>query len=136
VIVFELYLSMIHQHFHVVTLLQDCAGGDILSSQGTSSVRTRCLGGQLVLGPTMCPGGGGIWSRGDSWSSGNSTQLATAHPDWEKGFPAGNGDRARQEGCFLNPFMHWRTAVANQGVSEAEPRDSHAVCNLPALYPA
>jgi len=68
------------------------------------------------------------------WWAGNShgTQLATAHPDWDKGFPARNGHRAGQEDCFLNPFVHMRLAVvhSNQGVSKAEPWDGHAVCTL------
>jgi len=40
-------------------------GGDYLSWRGTSSPRTRCPGGQLVLGPRVR---GGHLVRGDSWS--------------------------------------------------------------------
>jgi len=64
------------------------------------------------------------------------------------------GHCAGREDCFLNPFMHRRTAMthpepskaflklspetamlsaplrANQGISKVEPRDSHVVCTL------
>ena len=37
--------------------------------------------------------------------------MATAHPDWEKAFPAGNGHRARQWDCFSDPFVHANSPV-------------------------
>ena len=54
-------------------------------------------------------------------SGGNShgTQPATARPDWDKCFPIGNGRRAGQEDCFLNPFVHRRTAVAHSEPTKA-----------------
>ena len=47
------------------------------------------------------------------------TQLATTHPDWEKDFPAGSGHHAGQEDCFLNSFIHRRTAVAHSEPTKA-----------------
>ena len=44
----------------------------------------------------------------------NQLGIVTAlSPDLENSFPAGNGHHARQEDCFLNVFMHRRTAVAH-----------------------
>ena len=47
---------------------------------------------------------------------------ATARPDLDKCFPAGNGHRAGQEDCFLNPFMHRRIAVAHSEPTKAFPK--------------
>jgi len=41
------------------------------------------------------------------------TQLVTTRPDWDRGFPIGNGCRAGREDCFLNLFIHRRIAVAH-----------------------
>ena len=65
------------------------------------------------------------------WSFG--TQPATAHPDWHKCFPVGNGRRAGQED-FSQPVCASEDSSgplrANQGIFKAEPRDSNAVCTL------
>jgi len=60
------------------------------------------------------------------------SQQPLAHTG-KKGFLTGNGHRARQKDCSLNPFMHRRTAMARPKptmVFLAEPRDGHAVWTL------
>jgi len=42
-----------------------------------------------------------------------------ACPDRDKCFPVGNGRRSGQEDCFLNPFVHRRTAVARSEPTKA-----------------
>jgi len=45
--------------------------------------------------------------------------TATKQKSTDKCFPIGNGRRAGQEGCFLNPFVHRRTAVAHSESTKA-----------------
>ena len=64
------------------------------------------------------------WSYG-SWP-------AIPRPDLEKSYPAGNRHRARQNHCFLNPFMHRRTVAAHLEPTKvflklSPDRDGHAV---------
>ena len=66
------------------------------------------------------------------WSFG--TQPATAHPDWHKCFPVGNGRRAGQEDCFLNPFVHRRTAVAHSEPTKAFSKQSPETAMLSAPF--
>ena len=71
--------------------------------------------------------------------AGNShgTQPATAHLDCDKCFPAGNGHHAlacRQEDCFLNPFVHRRTAVAHSEPTKAFPKWSPETAMLSAPF--
>jgi len=54
---------------------------------------------------------------GDSNHTYPLMSLASNH--WENGFPTGNGCSARQEDCFLNPFVHRKTAVVNPEPTKA-----------------
>jgi len=64
----------------------------------------------------------------------HGTQPATARPDWDKCFPVRNGHRAGQEDCFLNPFVHRRTAVAHSEPTKAFSKRSPETAMLSAPF--
>ena len=64
----------------------------------------------------------------------HGTQLATARPVWDKGFLAGNGRQWRREDCFLNPFVHRRTAVACPEPTKAFLKQSPETAMLSAPF--
>ena len=64
----------------------------------------------------------------------HSIQPATTRPDWEKGFPLGNGHRTGREDCFLNPFVHRRTAVAHPEPTKVFPKQSPETAMLSAPF--
>ena len=61
--------------------------------------------------------------------------VTIACPDWDYTcFPAGNGRHAGQEDCFLNPFVHRRTAVAHPEPTKAFPKQSPETAMLSAPF--
>ena len=64
----------------------------------------------------------------------HNTQLAATCPDWDKCFPTWNGCCAGQEDCFLNPFVHRRTAVAHSEPTKVFPKQSPQTAMLSALF--